>query len=94
MKQSENSLTRWEQPVVIAGNDNCSFCKKAEELCREKGAVVRVYDVDKPQGITGNTLAHIFRYAGFTTVPIIFHAGQLIGGYKELEIYLELGYVP
>lgn len=87
---------RWEHPIVIFGKDNCTFCKKAEELCREKGAGVVYQNVGESlgKGTRSYYLADVFKNAGFTTVPIIFHAGQLIGGYNELELYLELGYVP
>jgi len=93
---------RWTMPIVILGKKNCQFCKRALNLCTSRQVFARYYDVEDMQSQSANSsslamgfdLGDILKEAGFTTVPIIFHAGQLIGGYVELETYLELGYVP
>lgn len=63
----------------IIGTSDCTYCKKAKELLGLLGFTfeeVSVDDADKRKAIIA---------AGFTTVPVIYYNGKLIGGFTDLR---------
>jgi len=67
---------------------NCPWCDKAKALLAEKGLEFRATPLDTPEKRSG------FKAAGFTKVPQIWHNGNHIGGFTELDKYLQHSVLP
>lgn len=68
---------------IIIGQENCSYCKKAEEQCRAWGLPYVYYDLSHHRW-----LKPLLAKAGLTTVPQIFTTtGLHIGGFSDLEAW-------
>ena len=65
----------------VYGTDTCPYCEKAKELIQSKakGTVAYINIADRPD----------LRNPDWKTVPQIFHREKYIGGYEDLEKYLE-----
>lgn len=69
---------------VIIGQENCSYCKKAEVKCLELQLPYVYYDLSHHRW-----LKPLLAKAGLTTVPQIFTTtGLHIGGFSDLEVWL------
>lgn len=62
----------------------CKYCNMAKALLKKHGHTFTEVDIEAIPGLRG-----IIKSAGYTTVPIIFHAGLYLGGYNELLERLE-----
>lgn len=62
----------------IYGQNSCIYCEKAKNLIDCSGEEYDYLNVNK----------EAIKDSGMNTVPIIYHNGKLIGGYKELSKYL------
>lgn len=72
-------------PYVIIGQPNCVFCQKAKALLMEKYSDYHYFDLK-----TNPWLLELFKMSKLKTVPQIFSPeGDLIGGYEELEVYVQ-----
>ncbi len=63
--------------VKIYGTDNCKWCKQAQRLCLHN-------NID----YTYDHVSEIIVPKGWKTVPVIFVDDQFIGGYEDLENFL------
>lgn len=73
------------KPYIIIGQSNCRFCQQSKILLDDHGISFRYLDLDDM-----NWLKAIIKRSDLTTVPIIFNDRQeIIGGYNELDKYLE-----
>lgn len=82
---------------VIFYNDWCGFSMNAIELLKEHNCSFKGYNIDKICGKMDSLLISLLRTKKITnydpkhkTRPIIFHKGKFVGGYTELQIYLDL----
>lgn len=66
--------------VTIYSKDNCIWCDRAANLCKEKGVEYIVLKLGVDYEIEDFN-SH-FPYA--TTVPQIYYNGEHIGGYDDL----------
>lgn len=72
-------------PYVIIGQPNCVFCQKAKALLMEKYSDYHYFDLQN-----NPWLLELFKMSKLKTVPQIFTPeGDLIGGYEELEVYVQ-----
>ena len=73
--------------VNIFGASWCSYCKKAIDLCTEKGVNYTYHDIDNEAAL--DILMSL--QGNFTTVPQIFIDADFrhIGGYTELKELLD-----
>jgi glutaredoxin len=72
-------------PYVIIGQPNCVFCQKAKALLMEKYSDYQYFDI-----VSQPWLREMFKMSKLKTVPQIFSPqGDLIGGYEELEVYVQ-----
>lgn len=72
-------------PYVIIGQPNCVFCQKAKALLMEKYSDYHYFDLQN-----NPWLLELFKMCKLKTVPQIFTPeGDLIGGYEELEVYVQ-----
>ena len=62
---------------------DCPWCTKAIELLDERGLAYSIRSLPKSQLLA--QAAH----AKMSSIPIIYHGVKLIGGHKELVIYLD-----
>jgi glutaredoxin 3 len=68
------------KPVTIYTKDYCPYCTNAKNLLRAKGVGFSEIDLtQKPE-----ELKQLIARTGMRTVPQIFFADQLIGGYDDL----------
>jgi len=69
--------------ITIYTNDDCVFCKKAVQLCKEESYIYR----ELP--ITTTVLIRIEYLMGFKprTVPQIFVNDQYLGGFTDLKAW-------
>lgn len=68
-------------PVEIYTKESCPFCIRAKQLLSQKGVDFVEYNLeDKP-----DELEALKKKTGWRTVPQIFIAGELIGGFSELS---------
>ena len=71
--------------VAVITRDNCIWCDKVKKLLGEYPEITTFeYNLVGSDPI----LLDFVKASGFTTVPIVFHAGNLIGGYVETERYI------
>ena len=73
--------------ITIYTNDDCVFCKKAVQLCKEESYIYR----ELP--ITTTILIRIEYLMGFKprTVPQIFVNDQYVGGFTDLKAWHDEG---
>ena len=69
---------------VIYGKQNCSYCVLAKQLLDEHHLKFDYIGVDQDEDNRQWLLDQ-----GFQTVPQIWHGNKYIGGYVELEAYLD-----
>lgn len=71
------------EAYVVITREDCSFCRKAGNLLREKDKRFQfVYLEDEPY------LAKLLSMAALRTVPQVFLGNTYIGGYSELQEHL------
>jgi len=79
--------------MVIYGKEMCEWCDKAKELCRQYGIVFEYRPID--DRFVGEANFNILKEQvkadnlNVKTVPAIWHHNKYIGGYTELNIYIE-----
>lgn len=67
---------------AIIGQAECEWCEKAwDKLENDLGHYANYYDASE--------IKDLLAMAGLTTVPQVFHNGKHIGGYEDLERYLD-----
>ncbi len=73
--------------ITIFGREGCGFCRRARELCERKQLDYRYVDIHQE----GISQADLEKTVGkpVQTVPQIFHGQQYVGGYQELERFLD-----
>ncbi|WMM95763.1 glutaredoxin [Roseobacter phage CRP-403] len=73
------------KPYVIIGQPNCIYCTKAKSLLMDKYHDYQYFD------LTVNPwLLELFKMSKLKTVPQVFSPeGDLIGGYEDLEVYVQ-----
>lgn len=69
---------------VILGRDNCQWCEKAIDLLTYREKTYHYMDIKKHEALRAFMIQN-----GLNTVPQIYLDGELIGGYSDLEHYLE-----
>ncbi|MBD9511536.1 glutaredoxin 3 [Ensifer sp. ENS10] len=69
---------------VMMTKPGCNYCTKAKALLKSNNISFSVSDHDTPEKVQR------FKDAGYTTFPQIFHDGVRIGGFDDLEQYLEV----
>lgn len=74
-------------PVKIYGTQNCVYCQKAKQLCREMRIGFTYYPIDSVRGELFEEFQTLFPNA--KTVPQILWDDQHIGGYNELVTHIE-----
>lgn len=73
------------KPYVIIGQPNCVYCQKAKALLMEKYSDYQYFDI-----VNQPWIRELFSMSNLKTVPQIFGPqGDLIGGYEELEMYVQ-----
>ena len=77
------------QRFTIFGRPDCGFCVRAKHLLESKGYAFRWVDINAE----GISKADLEKTVGkpVETVPQIFHGQEHIGGYTELERYVNDG---
>ena len=75
------------QRITIFGRESCGFCRRAKQLCEIKALEYRYIDIEK-EGISRADLEKTIGKP-VHTVPQIFHGQDYIGGFRELEGWLE-----
>jgi glutaredoxin len=76
--------------IEIYGQPNCRFCISAQELCAKTGLAYSYHDISADALRKDEFLA---RTKGAKTVPQIFVAGTLIGGFTEFNTAVQNGTV-
>ena len=72
---------------VVVGMAGNPFCKKARVHIENKGLPVKYIEYGSYFSKWKQRLA-IKLWSGWPTYPQVFHKGQLIGGYQDLQKYL------
>ena len=72
--------------IEIYGRNNCSYCKKAKELCQEYELTFTYYSIDENPAYF---MEFMKLFPNAKTIPQIVWDGKLIGGYNELTIEIE-----
>ena len=74
-----------DRMITIYGRDDCVFCKKAYELCKNERYIYRELPIDE------HILEKIEYLMGFKprTVPQIFVNEQYVGGFAQLKAWHE-----
>lgn len=71
---------------TIITRNQCNFCDTAKALLQSNNHEYKAYNV---QDTDNKWVLTLMKGAGLTTVPQVFSpSGELIGGYKELELLL------
>lgn len=70
--------------TVIKGTFPCPWCDKAVALLESRGLEHRVREFSRYE------LIQLADKAGWTTVPMVFNGDKLIGGFSELEKWLDI----
>ncbi|MGK0499595.1 MAG: glutaredoxin 1 [Oceanicoccus sp.] len=75
------------QRITIFGRQSCGFCRRAKQLCELKGLEHRYVDIEEE----GINQADLEKTVGkpVDTVPQIFHGQDHIGGFEELNRFVE-----
>ena len=69
---------------VILGRESCPWCDKAKELVTSKDHTFHYFDV-----MEADSIREFLIQNGMDTVPQVYKDGEYIGGYSDLENYLE-----
>ena len=72
---------------VFYGADHCIFCQRTHKLFNKKKITYQFIDIMSNPKLIRPYLNKISN--NFPTVPVIFHQGNLIGGLRELTIFLK-----
>ncbi len=72
---------------TIFGRPGCGFCTRAKQLCEIKNFEYRYIDI-WAEGITKEDLAKTIGKP-VMTVPQIFHGETHIGGFDDLNAYVQ-----
>ena len=72
---------------TIFGRPGCGFCVRAKRLCEIKDFAYRYIDI-WAEGISKEDLEKTVGKP-VSTVPQVFHGEQHIGGFDDLELYVE-----
>ena len=68
---------------VLITQNNCDYCTRAMALMALNNVKPEIYNCSHSPIIKA-----MLKDMGIMTVPQVFHMGQRIGGYRELEEYL------
>ena len=82
LEKRDGHLTQLgDKMITIYTSNDCVFCKKAVQFCKEESYVYRELPIDN------NVLIRIEYLMGFKprTVPQIFINDQYLGGYTQLK---------
>lgn len=71
--------------IEIWGRPGCGYCEAAKQLCEDRDLKYKYYQLN--EHFTREELLEMFPTA--RTYPQIKVAGNSIGGYNELNTYLE-----
>ena len=71
--------------ITIYGKEGCSYCTRAVNLLDQKGIPYKYFSVGETIGIT--EFKEMF--PSVKTVPYIINNSNVIGGFSELQQYLE-----
>ncbi|WP_415903258.1 GrxA family glutaredoxin [Neptuniibacter sp. QD29_5] len=72
--------------IIIFGREGCGFCSRAKQICEIKQLDFRYIDIHQ-EGISKADLEQTVGKP-VTTVPQVFCGQEHIGGFTELEAYL------
>jgi glutaredoxin 1 len=75
------------QRITIFGRQSCGFCRRAKELCEIRGLDYRYIDIEQ-EGISKADLEKTIGKP-VLTVPQIFHGQEHIGGFDQLNAFLD-----
>ena len=76
---------KYIDPYIVIGQDNCSYCEKAVKLLNDRGDNCSYVALEH-----ATWLKPILALANIKTVPLIINPqNMIIGGFEELEKYLE-----
>ena len=67
--------------IEIFGLEDCAYCKRAIELCEEKGLEYTYFSLENNESLA---VVANKDFSKFRTVPQIFIGEDHIGGYTEL----------
>jgi len=70
-----------QKKIMIFTADYCPYCKKAKALLTQRGIHFEETQVNK----ANSEWEALCKRSGMKTIPQIFAADQLIGGYSDLE---------
>lgn len=68
---------------LVMTKPGCNYCTRAKALLKSNNISFSVANHDTPEK------QKVFKEAGYTTYPQIFHDGVRIGGYDDLVDYLD-----
>ena len=75
--------------TILTKND-CSWCDKAKKLLKSRNIIFKELEI--PYSLSRNEFYDIAeKYNTTKTVPKIFNGKELIGGYEDLQEYIENG---
>lgn len=69
---------------VVMGGPNCAWCKSAKTLLEKHGFPYTYYDVTKDKEAQEEFIS-----SGFKSVPQIFYSEKHIGGFNQLQEFLD-----
>lgn len=72
---------------ILYGLPNCSYCLKAKELLNDMGIIYEYKEI-KQENKTKFLDEMSSKTNNQRTFPLVFHRGNFIGGYTELDEYL------
>lgn len=75
------------KPFTIFGRPGCGFCSRAKQLCEIKNYKYKYVDIWE-EGISKEDLEKTTGKP-VHTVPQVFHGDQHIGGFDDLERYVQ-----
>ena len=67
--------------IIIYTSDNCSFCRSAKEILKEKKLKFKEINISKNEKLKNEMIK---KSNGMMTVPQIFVNSKHIGGYEDL----------
>ena len=67
--------------IIIYTSDNCSFCRSAKEIFKEKKLKFKEINISKNDKLKNEMIK---KSNGMMTVPQIFVNSKHIGGYEDL----------
>lgn len=71
--------------IYTQAGRKCPWCEKAREALDTRGLPYESHALESLP------LREVAGHANMSTVPIIYHGDELIGGYEELKKHLENG---